>query len=56
MYINFVELESKMLQAKFQDHRTLADFDFRDKDFLRFYHVIIWAWWPYWSLDKDHIY
>ena len=33
IYINFVELESPMLDAKFQDHRTLGT---RDKDFLRF--------------------
>ena len=33
IHINFVELESLMLHAKFQDHRTLGT---RDKDFLRF--------------------
>ena len=38
IYVNFVELESPMLHAKFQDHGTLGT---RDKDFKDFYHVII---------------
>ena len=33
MYINFVELESPMLHAKFQDHRTSGS---GEEDFLRF--------------------
>ena len=32
IYINFVELESPMLHAKFQDHRTSGS----GEDFLRF--------------------
>ena len=30
MYINFVELESPMIHAKFQDHRTSGS---REEDF-----------------------
>ena len=33
IYINFVELESPMLHAKFQDHRTFVS---GEEDFLRF--------------------
>ena len=33
MYINFVELESPMVHAKFQDHRTSGS---GEEDFLRF--------------------
>ena len=33
IYINFVELESPMLHAKFQDHRTSGS---GEEDFLRF--------------------
>ena len=33
MYINFVELESLMLHAKFQDHRCNGS---EKEDFLRF--------------------
>ena len=32
-YINFVELKSSMLHAKFQDHRTSGS---GEEDFLRF--------------------
>ena len=35
-YINFVELESKMLNAKFQDHRTSGP---GAEKFLYFYHI-----------------
>ena len=48
MYINFVELESLMLHAKFQDHRTPGSRQ------VGFYHI--WAWWPSWSCDLDHLY
>ena len=44
IYINFVELESPMLRAKIQDHRTSGS----EKKILKsFYHI--WAWWPSWS-------
>ena len=33
IYINFVELESPMLQAKFRDHKTSGS---REEDFQRF--------------------
>ena len=33
IYIHFVELESPMLHAKFQDHRTSGS---GEEDFLRF--------------------
>ena len=33
IYINFVELESPMLHAKFQDHRSSGS---GEEDFLRF--------------------
>ena len=33
IYINFVEVESLMLHAKFQDHRTSGS---GEEDFLRF--------------------
>ena len=33
IYINFVELDSPMLHAKFQDHRTSGS---GEEDFLRF--------------------
>ena len=33
IYINYVELESPMLQAKFQDHSTSGS---GEEDFLRF--------------------
>ena len=40
IYINFVELESQMLHAKFQDHRTSG---FGGEYFLTgFDHI--WAW------------
>ena len=37
IYINFVELESPMIHAKFHDHRTSGSGD----DFQRSYHI--WA-------------
>ena len=36
MYINFVELESPMLHAKFQDHRTS---DFGGEDFFKVFTI-----------------
>ena len=36
--VNFVELESSMLHAKFQDHRTYGS---GEEDFKGFYHI--WA-------------
>ena len=46
IYINFVELESPMLHAKFQDHRTSSSGE-------DFYHI--WACRPSWSCDLDHL-
>ena len=40
--MNFVELESPMLHAKFQDHRTSGFSN-------------IWAWPPSWSCDLDRL-
>ena len=48
--MNFVEIESTMLSAKFQDHRTSNHIE----DFKGFYHK--WAWRPSWSCDLDHLY
>ena len=39
-----------MLHAKFQDPRTSGS----GEDFKCFYHI--WAWWPSWSGDLDHLY
>ena len=50
-YINFVELESPMLHAKFQDHKTSG---YGEEDFKGFHHL--WAWWPSWSCDLFHLY
>ena len=36
IYINFVELESPMLHAKFQDHRTFGS---GEEYFLRFFTI-----------------
>ena len=41
-------LESLMLHAKFQDHRTSSSGE------ESFYHV--WAWRPSWSCDLDRLY
>ena len=51
IYINFVELESPMLHAKFQDYRMSGS---GEEDFKGFYHI--WAWWPSWSCDLYHLY
>ena len=40
-----------MPHAKFQDHRTSGSVE---EDFKGFYHI--WAWWPSWSCDLDHLY
>ena len=40
IYINFVELENIILHAKFHDHMTISS---------------VWAWWPSWSCDLDHL-
>ena len=45
IYINFVELESPMLHAKFQYHKTTGS----GEDFVDLYHI--WAWQPSWSCD-----
>ena len=50
MYINFVELESSVLHAKFQEHRTSGS----REDFERF--LPYEAWWPSWSCNHDHFY
>ena len=46
IYISFLELESLMLHAKFQDHRTSGS---GEEDF---YYI----WWLSWSCDLDHLY
>ena len=50
IYINFVELESPMLHAKFQDIGLLV----LEKIFKGFYYI--WAWWPSWLCDLYHLY
>ena len=47
---NFIELESPMLNAKFQDHRTSGS---GEEDFLRFLPYMGMA---AWSCDLDHLY
>ena len=43
IYINFVELDSPMLHAKFQDRR--ASVSGEERFFKGFYHI--WAWRPF---------
>ena len=50
IYINIVELESLMLHAKFQYHRTSGS---GTEDFEGFYHT--WAWRPSWSCDLKYL-
>ena len=38
-----------MLYAKFHDHSSVEKMIFEG-----FYHI--WAWWPTWSCDLDHLY
>ena len=40
-----------MITAKCQDNRTSGS---GEDDFKGFYHI--WAWWPSWSCDLDHLY
>ena len=40
-----------MLHAKFQDHRFSGS---GEENFKGFYHI--WAWWPSWSCDLNHLY
>ena len=49
--MNFVELDSPMLDAKFQVHRTSGS---RENVFKGVNHL--WAWWPSWSCDLDNLY
>ena len=51
IYTNFVELEFRMLHAKFQDHKISGS---GEEDFKGFYHI--WAWRPSLSCDLDHLY
>ena len=46
-YISFEELQSSMLYAKFQDHRTSGSGK------KGFYHI--WIWQPSWSCNLDHL-
>ena len=47
IYINFVELESLMLQAKFQDHRTSSSGEEDFKKFLPYMGMAaILVMWP----------
>ena len=39
-----------MLHTKFQDHMISGS---GEEDFKGFYHI--WAWWPSWSRDLDHL-
>ena len=50
IYLNFVELESLMLHAKFKDHRTSSS----GGEGLKGFHYI-WAWPPSWSCDLDRL-
>ena len=48
MYMNFVELESQMLHAKFQDHRTSGSREEKNKVFSIYGHAghlghVTWA-------------
>ena len=52
IYINFEELESLMLHAKFQDIGLLV---VEKEIFEGFYHII-WAWQPSWPCNLDHLY
>ena len=45
IYIYFVELESPMLHAKFQDQSTSGS---GEEDFESVYYI--WAWRPSWSV------
>ena len=51
IYINFVELESPIFRAKFQDHRTSGS---GEGDFIGFYHI--WAWRLSWLCDLYQLY
>ena len=51
IYINFVELLSLMLHAKFQNHRLSGP---GEDNFQRF--LLFIAMWPSWSCDLDHLY
>ena len=49
IYINFVELESPMLHAKVQNHRTSSS---EEEDFQRFLPYV--GMLAMWSCDMDH--
>ena len=51
IYINFVELLSLMLHAKFQNHWPSGS---GEKIYKRFCYLK--PWWPSWSRDPDHLY
>ena len=51
IYINFVELHSLMLQAKFQNHMPSGSGEEYFKKFLLFMAMA-----PSWSCDLDHLY
>ena len=48
IYICFVDLESLMLHAKFQDHMSSGS----GEDFKGYDHI--WTWQPFWSCDLNH--
>ena len=54
IYINFVELLSLMLHAKFQNHRPSGSGEEDFKGFFAIYAILLW--WPSWSCDLDHLY
>ena len=51
IYINFVELLSLMLLAKFQNHESLGS---GEEDFKGFCYLQTWR--PSWSCDLDYLY
>ena len=51
IYGSFVDLESPIVHAKLQDHRTSGS---EEEDFFKgFGHI--WVWQPSWSCDQDHL-
>ena len=53
IYIKFLETESVMLHAKFQNHRTNGS---GENNFRKSLTFIIWAWQPSWSCDLKNLY
>ena len=51
IWTNLVVLECPMLYTNFQWSRPFDS----EEDFLRFFTIIIWAWWQSWSCDQYHL-